>query len=193
MPAHTIRHPNQVNPDWLDALSILQRAVDGQSIAQIWDDFYPAFRVESHPIKLVSFEAPQMGVPDTIWITLDTEPAKLARIERIELLTYAACCAWMGGSVRDDGPMLMLCRRAGCYWKNTPSIRERWTKLDYFQPAHLLPNACFEDRPRCQVCTQPVATGAGAMVKSYNRPDLHQACLDYAHRVMVPMAKGEVK
>jgi hypothetical protein len=203
----TLTHPNQLHPDWLDALSILRRAVEEQDITKLWKTAWPEF--ETHNATyLVRFEGDHISQRPVI--VTQQEFSSLPKIERVEILTHAACRTWFNRyyvkwhNDQERVDYELLCRRAGCYWVDTPSIRERWRLIDFYQPAHLLPNACFEDRPRCKVCRQPVATDAGAtqtitlpqsnnVVKTSYRPDIHEECMRFAHRVMVPLVKGEPK
>lgn len=175
------RHENQLLPEWLDALAILRQAVDGQSITQLWEKYCPKFE-NSVSNKLIDIDDGEDDETD-IWINTAQEWQTLPKIERIEILTYAAVCAWFG-KVRDDDGSEQLCRKAGCYWKNTPTINERWRLIGYYTAFHLLPNSCFEDRPKCGVCEQPVATGSGATLDKRYRSNLHDSCYRFAHQVL---------
>lgn len=233
----------QLNPSWLNALAILKRATEGQGfgayVPQVWSGFYPEFAEdqESKSYHLVSYDGETIdttfGTQRRLWIAFTEEEfSALPEIERVEILTFAACGAWWllnypgspfegaDGTLRYRDAWRGLCQRAGCYWKNTPDIRERWRLVDFHTPAHLLPSACFETRPKCRICAQPVATGAGGWQRitapagiqvaaihlmqtpdskyirrvdgeyqSY-RPDLHEECLRYAHRVIAPQVRA---
>jgi hypothetical protein len=210
-----------LNPGWLDGLAILRRVIDSHDIRAIWESFEPSWEVDSGS-KLVTVGTAEPDARFSLFILTTTDPIDLPRIERVEIMTYAACGAWFlqnfPGSPFHGEPreaFRHLCHRAGCYWRNTPDIRERWRLIDYESAASTLPNACFEDRARCQVCRQPVATGAGAWNRYPDqgeahglsrsgdarfrlvddeyctyRPDIHEECLRYAHRVLLPQVKA---
>lgn len=191
----------QVSNDWLDSLMILARATSPLDAREVVRDYRviedtinnaPHRMIETSPsgreIRELFIASPIIA-QDGSRGTLESLP----RIERVEILTYAAAGAWWLKHYPGD-PFIsqreafqQLCRRLGCYWTNTPSIRERWRLIDYYAPAHTLPNAVFEDRPKCGICSQPVATGASGLDKAGMwHPDVHEECLRYAHRILTP-------
>lgn len=207
--------------DWLDALLILRRVVDSHDVRWMASD-----RVElewnitsSHRVVEIY---KQKQAPFKIQVKVRYSIETLPKIERIEVLTYAAACVWWMEHYPGDPSRELpreafqnLCFKAGCYFTNTPDIRERWRLLDFYRPASELPNSCFETRPICRLCTQPVATGSSAILRQHapeagktaftvewdenvpadfvvQCPDLHEECARYIHRVMVPARQLQI-
>lgn len=156
--------------DWLDALLILRRglAQDGRAGEMRWliEDMKPGYCNDSH--KLV--QGAQSVGDAAFELSIGRSIASLPKIERVEAWTYAAAGTWFnrfypGNAFEHPREAFQhLCFRLGCWFTNTPNIRERWRLIDFRQASHLLPNACFETRPKCKLCSQPVATGSGAWV-----------------------------
>lgn len=208
----------QLYTDWLDALLILRRVIEPQDVRSTIAAVGTNIHYDGRQAVAVAPQYSIVSEVNGLYIAAHYENA--AKIERVEVLTYAAAGVWFSQRWPGDPfqapreAFQQLCRRAGCWFKNTAEIRERWRLVDFFSPAHLLPSAVFEDRPPCRLCRQPVATGAGAWravkdqetarlafraftvlpgdireidgkICSYH-PDIHEECERYAHRVMLP-------
>lgn len=231
--------PNQLQLDWLDALLVLRRGLeaDGRgkevlSMVDYWEGLsivpqLDRVMVQDFDSTIADMPNFQISVPN--WSTL-------AKIERLEILLYTATGQWfwrnyLGNPFEAPREAFQnLCFRVGCWHTNTPSVRERWRLIDWKMPAHLLPLASHEDRPKCRLCSIPVATEAGAYQRithgirgielqtigeadlyaleawkklesrqrfldgGFNyRPDLHEECDRYVHRVMIPMRLEQLK
>lgn len=201
----------QYHPDWLDALAMLRGALDGHDIQPVWKAVAPQFRTYCAVQLVTRNEATEDHQPDILLISTLQDFDSYPRIERIEILTYAAAVAhfervfglgdFKTFSSTPRESFINLCIRSGCWWTNTPNIRERWRLIDYYQQRR--PNEIFEDRPSCVVCSQPVATKSGAWVKSGQaimtgedlpliyQPKLHDECSRFVHRVLAPLKKKE--
>lgn len=207
----------QIKLDWFDALLILRRVLDQprdireliERVELDWSD--------GASIKLIQSEGDKGTDMITLWMNPVLRDAP--KIERVEGLLYGAAGVWFNihypGDVFFGAPreaFRFLCQRAGCWWGNSSSIRERWRMIDYKTPVHLLPLATFEDRYICKVCSQPVASGAGCNVYAsgkpvlesdtldpmFNllslkyRPDLHEECGRYVHRILIPARLDQI-
>jgi len=187
----------QLHPDWLDALAIVRAALDTHDIRGIFAHYEPVV-MDTRETKLVLVAA---GEPLKLRISHPQFPS-LPKIERVEIMTYAALGAWWDENYGQDmflaprEAFRNLCFRAGCWHTNTPDVRERWRLIDWTGNPNARANTHFESRPVCGICSGRVATGAGAYVKSRivtsdkreeeltYRPDLHEECVRYAHRVL---------
>lgn len=208
---------------WYDALLLLRRALPSPDTQVHWllENVEPGYMQErSH--RAAETTRLQDG---RVEVSLHASTAALPRIELTELWLYAAAGVWFEHFYDQDVFRVAtpreafqgLCEKVGCHFTNTPDIRERWRCMDYKTPAHLLPLAIYEDRPKCKLCGGIVATGAGALttkpcvfcdgVGEHNkhcvsagstfdfkyRADLHEECARYIHRVMIPLRKEQLK
>lgn len=208
----------QLDRDWLNALSILRRATEGREVRHVWERSYPEFNSHSNHHRLVSVGSTNENEMLKLFISTKHDWKQLPEVERVEILTFAACAAhisqWAGVGIEDvlngkrfPDALQQVCLRAGCWWENTPEIRERWRLIDFYQTVEQSPLGSFErasDRVVCRICHQPVATGAGAWVNAesgaMSKPaelevikyigNVHEECARYAHRVLVPKIKA---
>lgn len=204
---------SQLDRDWLDALAILGREIGRGEVLALNERWSPAVDGSANHqcIWLETWRDSVTETPDTrkVWIAQRSWET-LPKIERVEILLYAACALDFGDGMEGGTftfpreAFVMRCKKIGCHHTNTPDIQERWRLIDWSTPAHLLPLARFETRPVCQLCTSPVATGAGGYVADGKvtswgdaesggmtgrltyRPDIHEECLRYAHRILAP-------
>lgn len=179
--------------DWLDALGILRRYVGtlGNSqrndVSKLWHNVHFAF-VPAPSHNLFTFSR-WMG-SDDLFIQYAPSFRNAAKVERVEALLFAAVNAYYylyhGVKPWEESISWVedACQRVGCFWKNTASISERWRQLDMWKPYHSLDVYEFEDRKRCQLCHTHVATG-------HQRTDVHDECLRYAHRVLLPALRAQ--
>lgn len=192
----------QITLDWLDALTILRRVIDSHDVRALVEQGNPLYT--SHPTHRLLTVGWDLGYKKDIEMNYHVE--SLPKIERVEAWTYAAAVSWFNLHYPGDQSetpreaFQQLCLRAGCWWKNNPDIRERWRSIDFYIAPHTLPNAIFEDRPVCRLCHGRVATGGGSTQQisaaladlgesGVYRPDLHEECDRYIHRVMIPALK----
>lgn len=214
--AHSTPALSELDRDWLDALGTFARVLaqrDGVTNAQRDIRALYANWTLSLTQPLGMTHRLVFTVEDRLCINLPRF-GELPKIERVEILLYAAVGVWyeehMGGQVFDYHPresFQNLCFRAGCWHTNTTDIRERWRLIDWQTPAEQLPISRWETRPKCKVCQSPVATDAGAWRSIHERnalpdasrtrlgpndapesydPRVHEECLRYAHRVLMP-------
>lgn len=155
----------QLTLDWLDALLILRRVIDSHDVR--WMIEITALGTEA----VTSHRAVEIRKSLNYVLTVRLDFAALPKIERVEILTFAACCIWWMESYPGDPSRELpreafqnLCHRAGCWFTNTSDVRERWRLIDFYTPFDQLPCAVYETRPRCKLCATPVATGSGAWI-----------------------------
>lgn len=185
----TIR-PEQLQPDWLDALALLRRAVPNRNIRQVWELWWPRLETKRSPSVAI------LGVDGEVLVRTVEPWETLYKIERVEILLHVAARCWaiQHRSLMYPVDLDTLMRQAGYCLGATQEIRERWRLIDYERPLHLLPLAVFEDRPRCKICKGPVATGSGATFETsgtiHYHKDLHEECGRYIHRVIAPQIRA---
>lgn len=143
-----------LTPDWLDALAILRREVG--DIRSVFN-YVQSFNIPPRSIHCLHTH----GEGHYSIAAVESLP----KIERVEMYLYAA--VQIRTTLREEGIhwRARLSDRVGCANTTSPDPRERWRVIDFKTPAHLLPVACFETRPACKICHQPVATGSGAWTR----------------------------
>lgn len=149
--------------DWLDALGILRREVyDIQHIFKRVDSISYSDKPQAQLYKRAEYP---LTTELEAWL-FPRHIEQAARIERVEAHLALACVVENYYKPRGINGYTTLRRKVGCAITTSSDIRERWRLIDWETPAHLLPLAVFEDRPKCKLCSAPCATGSGAWVKA---------------------------
>lgn len=171
--------------DWIDALSIFKARVPSMDV----NTLYP--RTELRIGDGLQYRAVTalfkggMSTPRECVMWVNGGIGNFYKVERVEIMLYVAVRAWAWlyhNEKRDLSPDVMeLCKRVGTAPQNYPHPMQRWILLYMFvDDWREIPVAkAFEDRPKCGICPQAVATG-------HRRHDAHDGCIAYAVHHIYP-------
>lgn len=182
----------QLDRDYLNALALLRPALDSRSVGHlIWPHIrLQAFEYTINARYLCAFDWVKDGSVRSLSIGVRPGFADLHQVERVEGLLYAAVVAdeWIRHHNQIDQwspseQVHQFCISVGCLSQNEPDMRERWRKLHAVRHWATLPVVlAHESRPKCKICSGPVATG-------HERSNCHDECLRYAHMILLPAVR----